>query len=396
MKIAYLYFNDLKRVDIDGNIANVSQTLNMVHHFGEHADIYFFSSFIKKKEFDERLKFLGLSKNFRHKRLIVPFSKSNKFLEFFLRTLYSFQALIVLRFINVQYIYTRDFSFLYFLSLLPRFLRPNHKIIYEPHKIYHLITDKVTYIQEKNALDIPSLFIPISKGIEGDLIRVFGIEKKRIHSFPSGVKIEHFNNAPDRTALRKIFGIKNHEKLIIYAGSFLSWKGVEILIEAYSQISMQHKNSKLILIGGSKKDIFRIEKFAKDLHVDNGNLILKKLLPHRELIKYLKMSDIGVIPNLKTLEGGLYTSPLKVGEYLAAGLALIVSDLPALRENLNHNNAVFFEPYNPADLANKLGKLMDNDKKLQKLQKNNLKKAVEYTWDRRTRKILSTLKKSDL
>jgi glycosyltransferase involved in cell wall biosynthesis len=394
MKIAYLYFNDLKRVELEENVASVNQILNMVHQFGRDIDVYFISSFIRKKDFHERLKSLDLNQNFNHIKLFVPFTKSNKFLEFLLRSLYSIQSLIILRLLNVKYIYTRDFSFIYLLSQLPNYLRPKQKIIYEPHKIYHKSTDKVSFPQEIKALKIPNLFIPVSSGVKKDLIEIFKIDEKKIFTSPNGVNLDLFKKLPDKVTLRLGYGIKKSEKIIIYSGSFVKWKGVEFLVESYSKFLNKSKNSKLFLIGGSKEDIKRIKQLIKDLHVDKERIILTGFMSQKNLIKFLKMADIGVIPNIKTAVGNLYTCPLKAYEYMAAGLAIAAPNTPSMKETLGKDNAVFFESENKKDLANKLNNLLKDRKKMNQMQEYNQRKVINSTWDYRAKEILARIQNS--
>ena len=52
--------------------------------------------------------------------------------------------------------------------------------------------------------------------------------------------------------------------------------------------------------------------------------------------------------------GGITTdwmSPLKMFEYMAAARPIVASDLPALREVLNENNALLIPPDNATALA---------------------------------------------
>ena len=58
-----------------------------------------------------------------------------------------------------------------FLSKIPQFLRPKKKIIYEPHKVYYLASDKVNSIKlELESLKLPDKIVAISNGIKRDLI----------------------------------------------------------------------------------------------------------------------------------------------------------------------------------------------------------------------------------
>jgi glycosyltransferase involved in cell wall biosynthesis len=72
-----------------------------------------------------------------------------------------------------------------------------------------------------------------------------------------------------------------------------------------------------------------------------NNLQLHGYRPHGELGGYLRRFDIAVAPygaevqNASGVESAAITSPLKLLEYKAAGLPVIVSDLPGVRDILD-------------------------------------------------------------
>ncbi len=51
---------------------------------------------------------------------------------------------------------------------------------------------------------------------------------------------------------------------------------------------------------------------------------------------------------------------ISVAEAMATGLPLLLSDLNVLRE-ISHNNAVFFDPYNEKDLADKIRRFKNGE-----------------------------------
>lgn len=389
MKLAYIYLNDLNK-----NTANVHQMLNMASAFASLVDITVISSWISKKSMEERLSFFSLTKNFGHKRIPIVLVTKNFFVEKLSRLFYAFFVLVHIKFNKYDIIYTRDFSFLLFLSYLPQWIKPKQKIIFEFHTIYHKSSSKVSFQQEKRALEIPVLFIPISKGIKTDLMADFNIEEQKIYVAPDGVNINLFENLPDRHLLREKYGIDNAESVIIYSGTFKKWKGVDYLVKAYAKLVNidRCKNTRLILVGGSTKDIGTIERLIDDLCIDKKNIIIKGFVSQNEMIKLLALSDIGVIPNTKTAIGGKYTSPLKLFEYMAAGLAIIASDLPAMREVLDDGNAFFFEAEDSEDLTDKMCCLIGDVEKRRKMRHNNLIKIGTFAWDKRAKRILKKLR----
>ena len=87
-----------------------------------------------------------------------------------------------------------------------------------------------------------------------------------------------------------------------------------------------------------------------------------------------------------------YTSPLKLFEYLAAGRAVIASDLPALREVLTDDvNAVLVEPGQPRSLAGAIDALLSDRARLDRLSRAAFDAAAGYTWDARAERLEAVL-----
>ncbi len=390
MKIAYIYFNNLNK-----NTANTKQSLKVAFALANFAQVYFISSFFVSIK--ERLSFLGLNSNYFTEKNFVKFLKTPVFFEFWglktekiMRLFYSLFVYFYLLFFSFDIIYTRDFSFLYFLSFLPSFMRPKQKIIFEAHTIYHQSSKKVNFSMEKRALKMADYYISISNGIKNDLIDFFGIKDKDVKVLPDAV---------DFSKIKKFLKKKKDLKkkycdncfLVLYAGSFKKWKGVDFLLKATPFLKIN--NFKIVLAGLSENEKKYYKNFLKDKKYAE-KIYLEKYLSEDDLFALLSVADLGVIPNAKFKIGEKYTSPLKVFEYMAFSLPIVASDLPSLRELLvEEKNALFFEPENSRDLAEKINILYKNQALREKMKKNNFIKSQNYSWQKRAKEIIALASK---
>jgi glycosyltransferase involved in cell wall biosynthesis len=74
---------------------------------------------------------------------------------------------------------------------------------------------------------------------------------------------------------------------------------------------------------------------------------------------------------------------------MAAGLPLVASDLPSLREILEDGvDAVLVPPDDPAELAKGIGKVAGDPTLRGRLGKRLLSRAAQHTWDARAERIL--------
>jgi glycosyltransferase involved in cell wall biosynthesis len=82
-------------------------------------------------------------------------------------------------------------------------------------------------------------------------------------------------------------------------------------------------------------------------------------------------------------------SPLKIFEYMAAGVPILATDLPSLREVLRHDaNAWLVPPGDPAALAAGIEVLASQPERHRRLAATALQDVQQYTWQRRAAAIL--------
>ena len=69
-------------------------------------------------------------------------------------------------------------------------------------------------------------------------------------------------------------------------------------------------------------------------------------VPQQEVMRGLHSACIAVLPNRDDADSR-YTSPIKLFEYMAAGCAIVASDLPPLRADLAGDEPVWVRPGDP-------------------------------------------------
>ena len=86
----------------------------------------------------------------------------------------------------------------------------------------------------------------------------------------------------------------------------------------------------------------------------------------------------------------MYTTPIKLFEYMASGAPVVASDLPSFSKYLKDNeNSLLFEPDNPKSLAEKVNTLLENHSMGEKLSNKAYSEVHEFTWQKRVEKILN-------
>ena len=141
-----------------------------------------------------------------------------------------------------------------------------------------------------------------------------------------------------------------------------------------------------VIAGGMEADVQRLRQKAGGL----ANVRIDGFQPPDRVATYLAAGDLGVVPNRAKPEiSAKYTSPLKVYEAMAAGLPLVVSDVPSLREILAPDEeAVFVKPDDGNALAQGIQALMADASRREAMSKRLLARAPLHTWDARAERIV--------
>ena len=168
----------------------------------------------------------------------------------------------------------------------------------------------------------------------------------RLLKFPMIVDPERFEN------LEK----KNGREYIAYCGDMRNNKdGIPLLIDAFKIVSEKFPDLLLYLIGNTE-GIPEVIVFKKQ--IDNLGLSRKIIFTGRvnrmEMPDYLYNARFLVLarPKSKQSEGGF---PTKLGEYLATGIPVVVTNVGEISEFLiDGENAFVAEPDNIQAFANKL------------------------------------------
>jgi glycosyltransferase involved in cell wall biosynthesis len=140
------------------------------------------------------------------------------------------------------------------------------------------------------------------------------------------------------------------------------FKGVDILIQAFSQANLE--NTKLLISGeGELKKEY--QKLSKDLNTENKVEFIGKL-SLEELINHYQKTDVLVLPSINSNEA----FGIVLIEAMACATPVIASDLPGVRSVFEDNiSGLKVEPKNIKDLKNKLTHIIKNTEVRNKMSK---------------------------
>lgn len=164
-----------------------------------------------------------------------------------------------------------------------------------------------------------------------------GVPVQRIFVIPDGVDYSMFRPPPQGTFDPEHF-------VATYTGSLESYKGIPTILKSAKLLP----GIRFQLIGGQHRDWQRTQKLISDLQLKNVSL--HQWIDHSQVPPILWKSGVALLVPSGADASAKWTSPVKLGEYLAAEVPVIASRIPALQYWLS-SEVVWCEPDDPRDLA---------------------------------------------
>jgi glycosyltransferase involved in cell wall biosynthesis len=187
---------------------------------------------------------------------------------------------------------------------------------------------------------------------------------------PNGVEL-----APFEEAVPGDLGLPRGAVAVGFAGSMKAWHGVADLIDAMKLLAVTSP-AHLVLIG-SGPQAGAVRQQVADRGLSERTRIVGQV-SHHEIPSLLAALDISVAPYAPSAD--FYFSPLKVLEYLAAGLPVVCPRLGDLAE-LAGEAGVLYRPGDVDDLAAKIASLVEDPTRRRAAAGSARASATRWTWD---------------
>ena len=285
-------------------------------------------------------------------------------------------------------IMTRDLGVADVLLRLPRGMRS--PLVYESHgfapDVSSALPDLVPNAKRPSKAKLERLrarelavwrgadgYVAITRGIVDHMTSMGGV-RERTAIVPDGMRLVPADPGPLPS-----------EPMIGYAGHLYAWKGVDAILRALPLLPA----ARALIVGGhdQEPDLERVKALARELGVDTRVTFTGLVEPAR-VPALLSQATVLVLPNPASAISTHFTSPLKLFEYMAAGRAIVASDLPAIREILRDGeNALLVEPADPRAIAGAVQRLIEDPAFAARLARAAHARAAAFTWTRRAERL---------
>jgi glycosyltransferase involved in cell wall biosynthesis len=216
------------------------------------------------------------------------------------------------------------------------------------------------------------------------LIQGFGVSESKVAVIQYGINDMVFESNLTRKEARGKLGLDKDEKVALFFGNIVPYKGLEYLLMALARQRNCNDSIRLIIAGKQDRNYVKYFESIQEIikSQDLKGHIIEKVghIPDKDIEIYFKTADVLVLPYKYIFQSGVL--------FLAYnfGLPVIASDVGSLREFIDEGKTGFIcKPENVSDLYEKMNKYFESDlfKNLDKNReeiKNNAKE--KYSWEK--------------
>ena len=193
----------------------------------------------------------------------------------------------------------------------------------------------------------------------------------------------------DRIAMAE--GVKKNEKFeVLNHGQFYPGRGYDVMAKA-APLLREYEDVELVIRGYGKQ-----EREIRDILEENGakNFRIDGPVNVSELVSCAAKSMVGVAVTEGICVNFVYSVSNKIFEYAAAGLPVIMSDIPEHRYlNGKYNFGIILKENTPECFAEAVGRLYNDKDFYESCAMGSRKLTEELNWEREFEKLLDAERK---
>ena len=211
-------------------------------------------------------------------------------------------------------------------------LEPNYEMI--PSKLLRPIGKLI----ERRIFRDADKVVVINEGLKEYAIRM-GARPDRTYVIRAGIDHERFASHDNGQAVRRQYGIAEHEKVLFFMGWLYQFSGLKEVLAELAKRGGDDLGVRLLIVGDG--DAFEeLQRMRIDLHLENCVTLAGKQ-PYERIPEFIAASDVCLLPayNNKIMRDIV---PIKMYEYMAMGKPVIATRLPGVMKEFGTDNGVLY------------------------------------------------------
>ena len=217
--------------------------------------------------------------------------------------------------------------------------------------------------------------ITVSEFSKNDIAQEFDFPLENIYVTPLAAEdiYRPLSKCQSKALVTQKYGIE--EDFVLYVGGFSPRKNIKGLIEAYSKLPYNLKETyKLVIIGPKGPSYYNYRERAEELGISD-KVIFTDFIPLEDMPLFYNAAEVLVYPSFYE---GFGLPPL---EAMACGTPVIASNVTSLPE-VCYESALLIDPYDVDMLSYDIERVLNNSLLKLTMVKKSLTRSSQFSWNK--------------
>ena len=256
------------------------------------------------------------------------------------------------------------------------------RLVYDAHELFAEMANRWVRLKRANWRRLEARLLPrcdlsltVNDFIAAEMARRYHVPAPLVvlncPDPPTG-----FDPDAPHTEIRDALGLPAGTRIVLYQGWISAGRGLENLVRAAPLLPM----GVVVVFMGYGEYQQTLAGLAAGL--DGADRVrFLPAVPQRDLLAWCASADVGIIPYQAVDLNNYYSSPNKLFDFIHAGVPLVASDLPFLRQVIaGHDLGVVATLDSPQAYAAALRAVLDHPEDRERRRANLRQAAAIYTW----------------
>jgi D-inositol-3-phosphate glycosyltransferase len=196
--------------------------------------------------------------------------------------------------------------------------------------------------------------------MKSELVADFGVPDSKTSVIPFGINNTVPNSSMTTIDAKRMLGVRSSDKVMLCFGQIAPYKGLEYLVDAFSELAKRDESYRLIIAGkvkpGQTEYWNKIRRKIDDSAFQDQIIVRIEHVPDEEVELYFKAADVLIIPYVNIFQSGV---PFLAYSF---GLPVIATDVGSLRQDIVEGRTGFVcQPRDSFDLAGTIDRYFNSE-----------------------------------
>jgi D-inositol-3-phosphate glycosyltransferase len=184
-----------------------------------------------------------------------------------------------------------------------------------------------------------------------------------------------------------MLGLDQDYRYILFFGFIRAYKGLDLMINAFSDNRFREKKLRLIIAGEFYEDPAPYLKQIKDYNLEDEIILFDRFIADNEVGRFFSVADLIVQPYKSATQSGV----TQIAYHFEK--PMVVTNVGGLKEIVPDGRCGYVVNTEPLEIADAINDFFENERK-ELFVKNVREEKEKYSWSKMTGSILEVFKKS--